>query len=96
MSKFRVGQRVRLARYPQGRENKFHLKLGEEGTVAGTPSCPNKGFTLARGSDLSVVMDSVGRPGMAPSYCFEPATDSYDVTTWDTCVWNPGHLRVDA
>src|SRR5690242_8977518 len=101
MSRFYLGQRVRVARNSNGlhggQGNPIVVRdpIGRVGTIAGTESQPNAGFDPHGAWDVSLRLDS-GELGMAPSCCLEPATDSYDVTTWDACVWKPEHLRVEA
>lgn len=75
MSRFFVGQRVRVARLPPtgGRApNALGGAVGDEGYVTGTVSNPNPGFFADKGRDLSVKLDRHPISGMAPSYCFEP------------------------
>lgn len=95
MTTFRVGQRVRLVRYPGHGVNTWNLPIGSEGTVAGTESFPNPGFRPHGINDFSVTMDAVGFPNMASSSCFEPITDSNTLVSWESMrdLWVPEHLR---
>lgn len=92
MSKFRVGQRVRIV----GTE--YHGPgngpCGQEATIEQGPGAfkgPWSGIVYTW-----IVMTVTGRRIWANSEELEPATDSYDVVSWDTCVWKPEHLRVGA
>jgi hypothetical protein len=99
MSRFYVGQRVRI------KWSSDHPELN--GTL-GTIRCA--AFVVphaSRGTYIGheVVTDLWGsstppddpRATFAPAVDqLEPLTDSYDVTSWDTCVWRPEHLRVGA
>jgi hypothetical protein len=96
MSRFYVGQRVRLVRSARGREGKvgrilsFHLE--EPAT--------NPGWY----SNVSVAWDDgtiCGAPSEGYRRCchtdnLESITDTYDKTSWDECVWKPEHLRTEA
>jgi len=87
MSRFYVGQRVRI---------KYNMKpwgaicVGKEATI------------LALVDELYALdVDGVPRPSpqmpwLAAADQLEPITDSYDITTWDQCVWQPEHLRTTA
>lgn len=98
MSRFYVGQRVRVARSTRpygpvkGRSIVLDGMLGTEATVVGTVSSPNAGFRERGAFDTSIRLEN-GVIGMCPSACLEPITDSYDKSTWDQCVWKPEHLR---
>lgn len=93
MSKFRVGQRVRKVCGKRG--------IGATGTVLAfvEASAAYPDFTMLVRCDESwpCANESI-RPASAPAHCdpahWEPATDSYDVVSWDACVWKPEHLRV--
>lgn len=96
MSKFYVGQRVRVvfARTAEGR-----LFVGKEATV--TSVWYGIGYdsrTLRHGYGLDI--RPVMHDGKAWIYWsddqLEPATDSYDVVSWKDCVWQPEHLRAGA
>lgn len=102
MSRFYVGQRVRVVRSTKGLKGRLkgrpilvEAPIGKTGTIAGTVTQPNAGFNAKGDFDVSLRLDS-GELGMCPSVCLEPATDSYDKTTWKTCVWQPEHMRVGA
>lgn len=87
MSRFYVGQRVRLvrcrnAKWANGREATIvarasvHIGLHWRIRVDGVPGPLGGGWeTLERH--------------------LEPPTDSYDVVRWEGCVWKPEHLRAD-
>lgn len=104
MSRFYVGQRVRIVRSSMpfftdrernGLTHEVPGMVGKEATIAGTHENPNRGFDASGCWDTSIRLDC-GLIGMVPSACLEPATDSYDKTTWDQCVWMPEHLRSTA
>lgn len=93
MSRFYVGQRVALAR-PEDPKNK-----GLTGTIARFAEFP-VGTMMRDGlahMHCNCVVNYDGR-GMHGEHTrrLEPLTDSYDVTSWDACVWKPEHLRVGA
>ena len=94
MSRFYVGQRVRVVRYPDRGNTRGIAKIGDECVVAGTPNEPNEGFNPNLDRDLSVKHPCCDGPMMAPSYCFEPITPSgHKITSWDECLWMPEHIR---
>lgn len=88
MSRFYVGQRVRIAITIN-----FHAMKGMEATITGMS---------IESDDWQVDIDGVGQ--FAPdghlwsaySWQLEPITDSYDVVSWNDCVWQPEHLRAAA
>lgn len=88
MAKFYVGQRVRLVR-PGNPVN-----MGHTGVIR--RFFPEK-FSVTYVVDCEIAWD---RPmderfsNYTHTSRLEPATDSYDVTTWDSCIWKPEHLRV--
>lgn len=100
-----MGQKVRIARSSTpfvqkgGKGGRPPIvvegMVGKEAVVIGTISHPNAGFLVRGFFDTSIRLEN-GIIGMAPSVCLEPATDSYDLASWDTCIWKPEHLRVKA
>lgn len=82
MAFLRVGMRVKVVRTPgpEYKPNKKSLgaQVGDIGTVVGTVSHPNPGFNATGSSDLSVLIDRFDKPGMGPSYCFEPILNDGD------------------
>lgn len=88
MSKFRVGQRVRIVRCKN-----TPWANGLQATIVAKAS-------VLIATHWRVAID--GHPG--PFYGgwetyeqnLEPATDCYDKTEWSECVWKPEHLRVGA
>jgi hypothetical protein len=101
MAKFFVGQRVRIKW-----SNTFPHLAGRAGVILGGAYPLRPGHDDPRcmwrvrpdGFESDLVPHAGSPTGCA---CFapnedqlEPATDSYDVTTWDSCVWRPEHLRV--
>lgn len=101
MSRFYVGQRVRVVRSARGLPGDrgkpilAEAPIGRTGTVAGTMGSPNAGFNPRGAFDTSLRLDT-GELGMCPSICLEPATDSHDKIEWVECIWQPAHLREDA
>jgi len=100
MSRFYVGQRVRFVRFAS-KCNLFpavfrrkKIQIGDIFVICGTAAQPNAGFHTYADRDISVQPIGETVFGMAPSYCFEPATDCYDKTTWDKCVWQPNRQEV--
>lgn len=94
MSRFYVGQRVKVVRYPDDGNSRGIVKVGDECTISGTANEPNEGFNPNRDRDLSVKHPSFDGPMMAPSYCFEPIIPTgHQVTSWDHCLWMPEHMR---
>ena len=92
MSKFRVGQRVRV-KYAETIHGKRHV--GKECVVTQVERLPSWTWT-AYGLDVSpIIHNGEAWLGWADDQ-LEPATDCYDKTEWDQCVWKPEHLRVDA
>lgn len=103
MSKFRVGQRVRIKwSYAWPELNGTTGVIVDRASPYGwsPPYSP-------KGNEWKVAPDSWGTPYAPPSssvigtFCpgeeqLEPATDCYDKTEWDACVWKPEHLRVGA
>lgn len=87
MSKFRVGQMVRI-RYSKHRPD----YIGMETTITGAPEhCARYDGDFWIGYPVAI------DPNFFPRELYlEPATDSYDVVSWDACVWKPEHLRVGA
>lgn len=93
MSRFYVGMRVALARCDNPRNK------GITGTIVSFKENP-AGTMLRDGicgfhCNCVVLWDSRGKRAEHTSR-LEPLTDSYDVTSWDTCMWKPEHLRVGA
>lgn len=91
MARFYVGQKVRIV-CPS---SNIHM---EETTVTSVN---------ARGIENDVWFDGIevdipcGKSKYHSLCVFEPhelepLTDSYDVASWDTCIWKPEHLRVKA
>ncbi len=87
MSKFRVGQRVRVkyATTPWG-----YACVGHEAVVIGLHD-----------GEYEIEVDGVPPPSFVMGWVasadqLEPATDCYDKTEWDACAWKPEHLRVGA
>jgi hypothetical protein len=103
MSKFRVGQRVRIKwdwnpSWPncEGRD-----MTGAEATVIETFEEDAVWEVWPEDKDVQCyVLHIDGKELPEDGYHredqLEPATDSYDVIRWDQCVWQPEHLRVDA
>lgn len=91
MAKFFVGQRVKLVRATNPQNN------GMTGTIVRFEDTP-LGTLAANGLTTihcnCVVNYDADRMHFEHTDRLEPATDSYDVTTWDSCVWQPEHLRV--
>lgn len=81
MSKWRVGQSLRIRWVYQAKNCQ---DIGKTGVV----DRPVYSEKFGHGVELS------GFTGWYMDDQLEPATDSYDVTTWDSCVWRPEHLRV--
>jgi hypothetical protein len=96
MSRFYVGQRVKVVRSTEGcrgRGERPHIVangVGRTGVIAGTMSHPNVGFHPHGDYDVSIRLDT-GELGMCPSVCLEPITDSYDKVEWSECLWRPQH-----
>ncbi len=78
MSRFFVGQRVKIVRSSQGMCGRdddpliIQNPIGREGVIAGTVSHPNAGFYAYGDYDTSLRLDT-GELGMCPSACLEPA-----------------------
>ena len=92
MSKFRVGQRVRVkyAETPLGK-----TFIGKVGVVDAVEIRPWWKHTY-HGLDIApICYRGDGLFGWTEDQ-LESATDSYDVVSWDACVWKPEHLRVGA
>lgn len=99
MSRFYIGQRVRIARstlpFFKGEREVTHRiegMVGKEATVAGTVSHPNAGFDPHGPWDTSIRLDN-GIIGMVPGVILEPATDSYDKVCWEDCLWKPDSVQ---
>lgn len=92
MSKFRVGQRVRVKCADTIRGRKF---VGRVGTVSQVERLPSWHRTAYGLDIMPIIHDGDSWLGWA-DYQLEPATDSYDAVSWDACVWKPEHLRVGA
>lgn len=101
MSRFYLGQRVRIVRSSlpfftqrerEGLTYEVEGMVGKEATVVGTVLQPNRGFNAKGAWDTSIRLDN-GLIGMCPSACLEPATDSYDVVSWSECIWKPDSVR---
>lgn len=96
MARFYVGQKVRI-KYSNG----WPEISGETGTILST--CPNRGidgdsewivFVDVWGSELAPRRSNRGAVRFAPnSQQLDPATDSYEKSSWDDCAWKPEHLR---
>ena len=85
MSKFYVGQRVRIVGYSDLAAKRF---IGMETTV------PGQAVNSALIPSNYVAIDD-------GNWCFyddqlEPITDCYDTVSWETCAWQPDHLSVPA
>lgn len=89
MSRFYVGQRVRIIGCHDG--SKAAGLLGREAVVIGL-DCVN---SIGDPGYIGVSVNGDER-WVFLSHQIEPITDSYDVTSWDTCVWRPEHLRIVA
>lgn len=96
MARFHKGQRVKLVRpfYPEN--------MGLEGTFL-RYEFNRKGSLTVDGfskedTDCIVLYDVDKNPNgsITNSSRLEPITDSYDLASWDTCIWKPEHLRVKA
>lgn len=91
MSRFYVGQMVRIVS-----ASLYPGMVGMECVIdAMNVACLGPDGREFLGFGLSVRVPS-GAKAVAKSHQIEPITDSYDVTSWDTCVWRPEHLRVEA
>lgn len=90
MTRFYVGQRVRIV----GIEYFGCLTSprGLEAIVTGIGSF----FGELSGINYTHEVSTGSRKILVNSYEIEPATDSYDLSTWDKCVWQPEHLRANA
>lgn len=99
MSKFRVGQRVRIKW-----SECWPDLAGEEGTI--TSNCVEggrwTGLAVPDGTNVVVAPDIWGTPigpdgsRFCPKTCqLEPATDSYDIVSWESCIWSP-HRKEEA
>ena len=85
MAKFYVGQRVRVK-----------YALTTQGKV-----CIHKEAIVKSELDMTGYHDLevIGAPHPKAGYWLarpdqlEPATDSYDVVSWESCAWMPDHLR---
>lgn len=89
MSRFYVGQRVRIV---GAHVSKF--LIGQEARVL---ALNTGGWSEQTGDYIGIKTDAINikdRYFVALPGQLEPITDSYDVTSWDTCVWKPEHLRV--
>lgn len=95
MSRFYVGQRVRLVRCVYDRRN-----VGREALVKSNYFRPKGTITslgpLLYDTHYIVTCSGNGEEFIVAEWQLEPITDSYDVTSWDTCVWKPEHLRSTA
>lgn len=92
MSRFYVGQRVRIVRCIRIENASF---VGREAVVTEV-----RRFAHWEGDGYGLDICPITQSGIFHN-CWseeqlEPATDCYDKTTWDTCVWQPEHLRVPA
>lgn len=99
MSSFRVGQLVKCVRgAPQsGRKAPCRdVNPGDLLIICGTVSQPNAGFNPDGDWYVSARLIDSHIFGMAPSYCFEPATDSYDKAEWADCLWQPNNATVES
>ena len=94
MSRFYVGQRVRIVKavYEEniGREAVIkEFKFSPKGHI-----CTN-GDLLPFDSDVEITMDN-GQHRSSHTSMLSPITDTYDKTSWDECMWKPEHLRTEA
>jgi hypothetical protein len=90
MSRFFIGQRVRVVGCDP--DDTEAMKVVGRETVINELDCFNEAGDPGY---IGVTIDG------NEDWCFlphqlEPLTDSYDVTSWDSCVWKPEHLRVGA
>lgn len=94
MSRFRIGQKVRIVSAETAYGRSF---VGREGFVVSMMSgCdldtdrPRLGYGL----DICPIERHDGTWMTWADWQLEPATDSYDVVSWQDCAWKPEHLRV--
>lgn len=96
MSKFFVGQRVRIKwsnGWPDlaGSEGSI-IAVAQNGGATGTSEwivAPD-----AWGDEVAKTPSEMGAWVFAPhSSQLEPLTDSYDKTDWAECAWQPDHLK---
>ena len=95
MSKFRVGQRVRIVGFDPRTPNR---DCADHGWIIGHEGVVNE-------LDCESQNGAKGLIGVTAAgdddWCFyptelEPATYYYEKTGWDACVWKPEHLLVGA
>ena len=83
MSKFKVGDRVRIVR----------------GTISGPPADVRVGDETIVVSDLIVIdgilMHRLNERGFvyATPECLEPIYDGHEKTSWSECAWKPNQVR---
>lgn len=106
MSRFYVGQRVRIKWSIAWPELSRHIGTIEEAWVIPDDAPYGAGEKVwlvapdmwgsSRAPEPKII-NSYRATHFSPAEDqLEPITDSYDVTSWDTCVWKPEHLRVGA
>ena len=91
MSRFYVGQRVRIVSCDDPEDLEAMSMIGREAVVDSLDVMNEEDVT----GNVGVTIDG------DDEWCFwphelEPITDSYDKSTWDQCIWKPEHLRVGA
>ena len=94
MSRFYVGQRVRLVK-PFNPDS-----YGLTGTIKFFRHTP-KGTLCMNGvtpidGDCVVLYDGKSRPSLEHTSRIEPITDSYDKVEWSECLWRPTQGDVTA
>lgn len=94
MARFFKDQRVRIVWAEYHPEN-----VGKEAKFSEYLHTP-KGYKCLNGEISPVDCDCIiilhGKRVAGRSSQLEPITDSYDLASWDTCIWKPEHLRVKA
>lgn len=89
MSRFYVGQRVRLVGHWRGTGESVH---GSEARIHAGPDC-YLGRTTGEIYSWLVLVDG-HRIVCTNDRDMEPITDCYDKTTWDECIWRPSDINV--
>ena len=90
MSKFYVGQKVRLIECGLFGYTPRSPLTGKTGTVSSEAYTSRLGDTRYR-----VALDDGDEAQSIPEG-LEPIDDSRDLTTWDACAWRPKDARVSA
>lgn len=99
MARFFPGQRVRIKwsiNHPElaGTEGETVRRSSQIGFIDG--SAPDGTNWIVKTDLWHSEFNTDGLMFCPSESQLEPATDSYDVTSWDTCIWKPEHLHTPA